>query len=272
MRLLCSLPSGWKFRYTARVNLLLFTPQDWDAPLCPEDPRAVHIRTILKSCQGDPLQVGLLNTGTGTASVKKLGDDGSVDLLFPPVWELEPTAELLPVHLVLGHPRPPVFRRILKDVASFGISRLSVCATELSEKSYFSSHLWTKNQFMDDLLEGAQQGGQTRLTQVARYWSIGDFFRKNSLPKTPTIQENRYILDLDSRAPFLYNQIIDSHGPEMTLAIGPERGWTSDEVQQFLRNGYTTVQLGRAIWRTEAACLFAAGLAIQVAQDRECHG
>src|SRR5882724_7390802 len=48
----------------------------------------------------------------------------------------------------------------------------------------------------------------------------------------------------------------------LTLAIGPEGGWTADELQWFRDSGWTTASLGDTILRAETAAIVATALAL----------
>jgi 16S rRNA (uracil1498-N3)-methyltransferase len=49
----------------------------------------------------------------------------------------------------------------------------------------------------------------------------------------------------------------ESLGPGVVLAIGPEGGWTRDEVQLFRNAGWVPVSLGENILRAETAAIAA---------------
>lgn len=51
-------------------------------------------------------------------------------------------------------------------------------------------------------------------------------------------------------------------GNSLTLAIGPEGGFSSEEVDLASHNGFTPVTLGKRILRMETAAILAAGLAL----------
>jgi 16S rRNA (uracil1498-N3)-methyltransferase len=53
---------------------------------------------------------------------------------------------------------------------------------------------------------------------------------------------------------------------EITLAIGPEGGWTADELESFQRSGWTCASLGPAILRAETAAI--AATAVVLSQKR----
>ena len=48
----------------------------------------------------------------------------------------------------------------------------------------------------------------------------------------------------------------------LTLAIGPEGGWTADELKQFADSGWTSASLGSTILRAETAAIAALAIAV----------
>jgi 16S rRNA (uracil1498-N3)-methyltransferase len=48
----------------------------------------------------------------------------------------------------------------------------------------------------------------------------------------------------------------------LTLAIGPEGGWTADELQWFDDSGWTAASLGDTILRAETAAIVATALVL----------
>ena len=52
----------------------------------------------------------------------------------------------------------------------------------------------------------------------------------------------------------------------LTLAIGPEGGWTADELQWFRESGWTAASLGDTILRAETAAIVATALALDALQ------
>jgi 16S rRNA (uracil1498-N3)-methyltransferase len=48
----------------------------------------------------------------------------------------------------------------------------------------------------------------------------------------------------------------------LVLAVGPEGGWTDDELRWFAEQGWVSASLGRTILRTETAAIAAVAIAI----------
>ena len=64
--------------------------------------------------------------------------------------------------------------------------------------------------------------------------------------------------------------VLDSHSvdrpSEAILAIGPEGGWTDDELKWFRKSGWAAASLGRTILRAETAAIVAVALALDALQ------
>ncbi len=59
---------------------------------------------------------------------------------------------------------------------------------------------------------------------------------------------------------------LQSRPAALTLAIGPEGGWTADELQWFRDSGWTAASLGDTILRAETAAIVATALALDALQ------
>jgi 16S rRNA (uracil1498-N3)-methyltransferase len=58
--------------------------------------------------------------------------------------------------------------------------------------------------------------------------------------------------------------VLQTHSPgsEITLAFGPEGGWTNPELDLFLQSGWTAASLGPTILRAETAAIAATAIAL----------
>ncbi len=56
--------------------------------------------------------------------------------------------------------------------------------------------------------------------------------------------------------------LLQSRPTEAALAIGPEGGWTDDELQWFAQSGWSAASLGNTILRAETAAIVATALAL----------
>jgi 16S rRNA (uracil1498-N3)-methyltransferase len=74
----------------------------------------------------------------------------------------------------------------------------------------------------------------------------------------------RRILLAESERQISLHDALLSHSPneELLLAVGPEGGWTADELEQFSRAGWTVATLGNTILRAETAAIAATAIAM----------
>ena len=72
------------------------------------------------------------------------------------------------------------------------------------------------------------------------------------------------ILLAESEHQLTLKDALQSHssGEELLLALGPEGGWTDDELSQFAQAGWASASLGSTILRAETAAIAATAIAI----------
>ena len=68
----------------------------------------------------------------------------------------------------------------------------------------------------------------------------------------------------ESERGLVLKDALQSHSPdeELLLAVGPEGGWTEDELNMFAQAGWTSASLGSTILRAETAAIAATAIAI----------
>ena len=266
------------------------------------DRRARHIVDVLGLGPGDCFRAGIIDGPAGRATLAAVEADGSLRLDFAragasatastapaagdargaarnaeaPVSTFEPKP-LHPIRLLLGHPRPIVLRRMLRDLSTLGIEQLVVVRTELGEKSYLESKLWQGDDVRRCLIDGAEQAGSTMLPRVQKSWRLPDAIAQivEGREAAP-----RVVFDNEDAAPARGAGAGDAAGGAggtaggaagaggtagtpvsgdlgRIIAVGSERGWTDDERGILRNNGFETLRLGERILRTETAAIAA---------------
>lgn len=236
------------------MNIILFEENELNKPLDLDDPRAVHIIEILKAEEGDQLKGGILNGPLLDITLEGFTDD-SIQLSFRKRDRKPPQA--YPVTMIIGTPRPPTARRLIKDLTTLGVYKMIFSGTDLNEKSYLSSKLWKEDKYRLSLIEGAQQAGTTLLPWIDRFYSL-----KKSLESLPDGVPGLFLHGEPGVSTLLEHLKERIPGP-LVLALGPERGWTDREVEMLKDFGFTQVQLGERILRTETAALCSLSMVIQ---------
>lgn len=228
------------------MNIILFDPAEVQLPLSRNDPRARHLLQILHRQPGESFDAGLINGPRGRGTIEAITDH-ALALTF--TWDIPPPPPP-PIHLVIGLPRPQTSRDILREMATLGVASLHFVTSDKGEPSYARSSLWHSTQWRDCLIAGAAQAFCTRLPVVPPPGPLVAALA--ALPAHAT----RLALDNYEATAALPDVV--STGPEpVSLALGPERGWSERERQTLRLAGFTLAHLGSRVLRSETACIAA---------------
>lgn len=236
------------------MNIVLFEIEEWTRPLAASDIRARHLIDILKLAPGDRFAAG--EVGGPVGSLEFAGFTGE-DLIFArPEWTTPPPAPSR-VRVLVGTPRPPTARRLLKDLTTVGAVEIHFVATDLGDKSYLMSTLWDE-EFRKYLWEGAAQTRTTLFPQVLRHTGL----RKALSVIEAEGPSSRVWFD-EGGEPWDQHpaHAVAAEGGSLWLALGPERGWSATERALLADRGWSLAGLGPRVLRTETACSLALGIA-----------
>lgn len=101
------------------------------------------------------------------------------------------------------------------------------------------------------IISTCEQCGRNHIPMIVLPQSLIDWL---STRKSNAQQHLDFILSVNG-SHCLRNFTSPPVGTQLTLAIGPEGGWTTDEEIILQQNGFTTLRAGRRIMRTETAAL-----------------
>jgi RsmE family RNA methyltransferase len=258
-----------EFRYTYRVNIILFEPEEMGKPLRRRDERAVHLLKVLHKKAGDSFEAGILGGNRGTGFIDSVKLDGSV------VYALdlrEAPPPRYPVRLGFGFPRPIQIRRILRDLSNLGLQAVDLFGTELGEKSYRDTTLFTGGGARAALIEGAVQARDTRIPLLSAWQTLEGWLEERPWDKPPE-GENPPGPDRPRRSPILVAADnlrpegafanLSAFGQSVVVAVGSERGWSDRERDGLEAAGFLRLSMGERALRTDAACTAAAVLALE---------
>jgi len=237
------------------MNIVLFEPGEWQTPLSADDIRAVHLLEILKLAPGDRFAAGEVGGKVGTLAFQ--GFQGKALMFSHPDWTTAPPP-FSRVCLLIGTPRPPTARRLMKDLTTLGAAELHFTATDLGDRAYLQSTLWD-GEFRKNLKEGAAQTRSTLLPVVERHPGL-----RRALSAIEARGPSTKVWFDEGGAPWDQHPSHESAaaGGTLWLALGPERGWSAGERALLADQGWTLAGLGRRVLRTETACALALGIGI----------
>jgi 16S rRNA (uracil1498-N3)-methyltransferase len=230
------------------VNLILFDLRETTAPLPRHDPRAAHILNVLRRDVGGSFDAGVINGSRGKGTLITVN---ATELVLTFSWGAGP-APLDPVTLIVGLPRPQTARKILQEATALGVAMLHFVATDKSDPNYAGSTLWSSGEWRRHLISGAEQAFCTRIPEVTHGRTLSETI------DVPIAADTRIALDNYESSTALSS--IDRVVPHVTLAVGPERGWSAAERELLRERGFILAHLGRRVLRVETACVAALAL------------
>lgn len=226
------------------MNLLLLSQEDFisDTEVHITDQRHQHVLDVLQSTPQDTLKVGVINGNIGRGIITQLDArqlEMTVELNAPP-----PPA--LPMILVVALPRPKMIRRILRNVAEFGIKDIYFINSYKVEKSYWQSPALNPDNVTHYFLDGLSQAGDTILPNLQVRQRFKPFVEDEL---TEIIVGKQALLahpGLGEPCPMGLNK-------PCCVAIGPEGGFIPYEVDKLLELGFHGFHLGQRILKVENA-------------------
>lgn len=206
----------------------------------------IHLSQTLKKVVGDTVKIGELNGNIGTGTLILSTQDKTILSVVLDQNALAP----LPLDIILALPRPQMIKRILQTSACMGVANIHLIQTQKVEKNYWQSPAVTDESIEEHLLLGLEQAGSTFKPKVYKHKNINLFF-KQDLPTITKQCDTALIAHLceTRRCP----SFVDNPNTKVVLAIGPEGGFTQEEVDTFTNAQFDTIQLGRRVLRVETA-------------------
>ncbi|HDQ13382.1 MAG TPA: 16S rRNA (uracil(1498)-N(3))-methyltransferase [Sediminispirochaeta sp.] len=238
------------------MNIILF--EDTPKYISLTDPRGRHIKRILKLQAGDRFRAGIVNGPVGEVEITDT-DPGGYQLHWTPTGA---PVTPYPLTLIIGFVRPISAKRILREAASLGVSRLVFTVTDTGERSYRRANLWIKGEYRDYLINGLQTAGATVMPEVSLCDDLPTAIAKAAPTETAAVEAHKFLLDNTTDGAVL--DLPQSTDRPVILAVGSERGWSERERRIFTESSYRPVQIGRRVLRTETACSAGAALALKL--------
>jgi RsmE family RNA methyltransferase len=204
--------------------------------------RLAYVRDVHHAAVGDALRVGRVGGRVGTGTVRALDGDA---LTMTVVLDREPPPPL-PVTLLLALPRPKFLRRVLQAAVAMGVKQIVLLNTWRVEKSYWNSPALAEPALREQLLLGLEQGGDTVLPRL----ELRRRFKPFVEDELPSLIGGTAALV--AHPPAERPCPANFAGP-VTLAIGPEGGFTPYEVERLCALGFAAVSLGPRPLRVEHA-------------------
>ena len=237
------------------MNICLFSQDEISKTLPLRDERAQHIIKVLHKKAGEEFTAGIIGGQSGLAKIIKIDEEG-ITFEFTGSGDGKPLTKL---EMIIGFPRPIQLKRLLRDIAALGVSRVHLTGTDLGEKSYMQSNLVERGSAYQMLLDGTVQAGSTFVPELCLYKTLDECL--NAVCKGEGSDCLKLALDNVNPSTRLSDAV---HGNDcdkrVVAAIGSERGWTERERKVLESKGFVRCGMGERIMRTETAATVAGAI------------
>ena len=238
------------------MNRILFEPGEIvDGVATFGGVRAEHVRKVLHGEVGQILKTGEIGGKIGTGEIVEMTDAA---IRVRVTHDAEPLAPW--IDLVLAPPRPRILKRLLPQLATMGVGRIVLVGAQKVEKDFWGATLLKEEIYRPLLVDGLMQGCVS--TQVPAIETRRNFRRfvadeldamfptARRLVAHPGERNDRIIEWANGRMGGM-----GAEGGRLLLAIGPEGGWTDEEVALLEAHGFARYSLGSRILRTDTATI-----------------
>lgn len=162
--------------------------------------------------------------------------------------------------LVMSLIRREKFELVLQKATELGVSRIvpmvsSRCVVKTREEKAGRQ----KSRWQDICMEAARQCKRSRIPEVTETISFADLEQYKS-ECSLAAYENAWGSSESLRAAL-------SDKKSVTVVIGPEGGFSDEEMTQFVEMGYQAVTLGPRILRAETAAIFVCAIVSEAGEE-----
>lgn len=228
------------------MNLFLFSDIRETYRIEGNHPWAMHVRQVLRiGAAGGIVAIGVENGPRGLAYARE-GPHGEWTFAVKGFEPVSPASTEL--EIALPYLRPGEAKRIFREAATLGVSRIHWFPGVKSARGYADARLWKNREAIRNLLrEGAMQGYHTRLPEIIHHDSLDSFLAN----------PGGSLVALD---PYTAPQSLAAESPRKTthtLVFGGERGFHPTERNKLHVAGAVFRHLGPRILRTDTAVIAA---------------
>jgi 16S rRNA (uracil1498-N3)-methyltransferase len=161
------------------------------------------------------------------------------------------------------------FEWAIEKATELGVARITPILARRTEKHLALAAPKRAERWRRIALESSKQSRRTDIPDIADPTPLAAALAAETAPLRILLSETEQSLTLATAlgAPHLASEMWDRSATSLALAIGPEGGWTPDEMSLFTTHTWTSVTLGPRILRAETAAIAAIAIASSAMQQ-----
>ena len=231
--------------------------------------QAAHLARVLRAEPGQIFDVvagGFLHR----AEVTSVSDD---QVLFTLHEELE-SDTALPLHLLLAVFKFDHMEWALEKATELGVAKITPILARRTEKRLAQAAVKRAERWRRIALEASKQSRRTTVPEISEPITLKLALEREQSPTRILLSETEQALTLSAaldhskiECPIAHPELVEGSGSSdvgsditHSLAIGPEGGWTPEEMSLFAQHRWTPVTLGPRILRAETAAIAAVAI------------
>jgi len=219
--------------------------------------QALHLARVLRAEPGQIYDV-VANGFLHRAEIVFVSED---EVRFALHEELQADAAL-PIHLLLAVFKFDHFEWAVEKATELGVARITPILARRTEKHLAQAAAKRVERWRRIALESAKQSRRTDIPEILDPTPLPAALTRESAPLRILLSETEQSLTLVSAlSSASFNQQPATNNQQLSLAIGPEGGWTPEEMALFTQHAWTHVTLGPRILRAETAAIAAIAIA-----------
>ncbi len=214
---------------------------------------AAHLSRVLRAQIGQEFDIATGAT-VRQGKITAISDD-RVEFALGSELALKPAVTLTLVLAIFKFDR---MEWAIEKCTEIGVARIIPTITRRTDAHLASAAVKRRERWQRIARQAAEQSRRTIAPEILLPIKLKDLGSAGASPASSS-QAARIVLAEDERG-FRLTDVLPSNPTEVVLAVGPEGGWTDDELKWFHQSGWTAASLGKTILRAETAAIVATAL------------
>ena len=220
--------------------------------------QAAHLARVLRAQPGQVYDI-VANGFLHRAEITAVTDSEVAFILHE---ELEADAAL-PIHLLLAVFKFDHFEWAIEKATELGVAHITPILARRTEKHLALAAPKRADRWRRIALESSKQSRRTDIPDIADPSPLAAALAAETAPLRILLSETEQSLTLAAAL----NLQPATGNLQLSLAIGPEGGWTPEEMSLFTTHAWIPVTLGPRILRAETAAIAAIAIASSAMQQ-----
>jgi 16S rRNA (uracil1498-N3)-methyltransferase len=216
---------------------------------------ASHLARVLRAEIGQQFDIATGNA-VRRGTITSISDD-RVEFALGGELVVKPSAKLTLVLAIFKFDR---MEWAIEKCTEIGVARIIPVMARRTDPHLASAAVKRHQRWLRIALQAAEQSRRAGAPEIASPIRLKDLGSAGASPALPS--GTARIVLAETECDSHLRDVLQPLQAEVALAVGPEGGWTDEELKWFHQSGWTAASLGDTILRAETAAIVATALAM----------